>query len=398
MKELAELRVAEWQRLLAAARRRLERTGGEPVGSIGLTDPSDAERRIVDLITDRYHDGSRARRVTVSLGELDRMLRRAYGTGLLAALARIDAPEQAAGMVAALQAALRGRHAGEGWYSAWLGQVSRDGTAARLVRQGQGDLLARAAAVLDRLPARDVPLPVLAEWATGDATALYATPLADLVLWALRLWQGASPPSDRAAERRIWNDAGVLVDDLTSQVLVLNLHVAEEHTVARWLDEAAAAGMPFRATLQQLMSGPLTPQAREIFVCQSPAVVRAAAARMGARCAALVCTEGRASVACRRLLTAAAVAGARIRWHSDFDWAALRMTAAAVHRYAALPWRMGAEDYLEAVRTARDPLRGARAATPWDERLSVGMARAGYAVREDRLVSVLLEDLEPGAL
>jgi uncharacterized protein (TIGR02679 family) len=397
MDELAELRAAEWQRLLAAVRRRLEKTGGEPVGSVGLTDPTDAELRVVDRITDRYGGGHRTRRVTVSLGELDRLLRRAYGTGLLAALARIDAPERPTGTVAALQAALRGRHAGEGWYSAWLGQMSRDGTVARLVRQGQGELLALAAAVLDRLPTKDVPLPVLAEWATGDATALYATPLADLVVRALRLWQGAAEPSDRAAERRIWNDAGVVVDDLTSQVLMLNVRVAEQHTVARWLGDAAAAGLPFRATLQQLMSGPLTPEGGEVFVCQSPAVVRAAAAQLGARCATLVCTEGRASVACRRLLTAAAVAGARIRWHSDFDWAALRMTAAAVHRYAALPWRMGAEDYLQAVRAVHDPLRGARAATPWDERLAVVMAREGRAVREERLVPVLLGDLPAAA-
>ncbi|MCO6006063.1 TIGR02679 family protein [Actinoallomurus purpureus] len=397
MKELAELRAAEWQRLLAAARRRLDKTGGEPVGSAGLTDPTDAERRVVDRITDRYRGGQRPRRVTVSLGELDRMLRRAYGAGLLVALARIDAPERPAGTVAALQAALRGRHAGEGWYSAWLGQMSRDGTVARLVREGQGEVLARAAAVLDRLPANDLPLPVLAEWATGDATALYATPLADLVLRALRLWQGAAPPSDPAVEHRIWDDAGVVVDDLASQVLVLNLRVAEDHALARWLGDAASAGLPFRLTLQQLMSCPPTPEDREIFVCQSTAVVRAAAARLGVRCAALVCTEGRVSVACRRLLTAAAASGARIRWHGDFDWAALRTTAAAVHRYAAVPWRMGAEDYLEAVRAGGDPLCGARAATPWDERLAVEMARERRAVREEHLVPVLLEDLRADA-
>ncbi|MEV0408766.1 TIGR02679 family protein [Actinoallomurus sp. NPDC050550] len=393
MGELAELRAAEWRRLLAAARRRLEKTGGEPVGSIGLTDPSEAECRIVDRITGRYHGGRRARRVTASLGELDRMLRRTYGVGLLAALARIDAPERPVGPAAALQGALRGRHADEGWYSAWLGQMSRDGTVSRLVSQGQGDLLARAAAVLDRLPANDVPLPVLAEWATGDATALYATPLADLVLRALRLWQGAAPPSGRATERRIWNDAGVVVDDLTSQVLVLNLRVAEDHMVARWLGEAASAGLPVRVTLQQLMSGPLTPQGREVFVCQSTAVVRAAAARLGAECAPLVCTEGRVSVACRRVLTAAADAGARIRWHGDFDWAALRMTAGAVHRYGAVPWRMGAEDYLEAVRAGSDPLSGVRVAAPWDERLAAEMAGAGRAVREERLLPLLIEDL-----
>jgi uncharacterized protein (TIGR02679 family) len=388
--EFDELRGAPWRRLLAAARRRLDKTGGEPTGAIGLTDPDDDERWVVERVLGRPGE-VRRRRLTVPMAELDRTLREAYGTGLLAALARLDAPPPPVDRESALQGALRSRHAGDGWFTGWLGEISRDGTVARLVREGNGVLLAQAAAVLDRLPARDVALPVLAEWATGDPTALSGTPLAGLVLRALVLRQGSAPPVGRAAESAVWGDAGVVADDLASQVLVLNLRVIEDHQVARWLNDAASSGVPFRITLHQLVDWPVTPDAGELFVCRSPAVTRAAAAP---GCAPLVCTEDRVSVACRRLLGAAAAAGARLRWHSDFDWTGVRLTAAATARYAAEPWRMGAQDYLDAVAAGgTEPLGGTPSLTPWDERLAAEMTREGRAVREERLLRDLLADL-----
>jgi uncharacterized protein (TIGR02679 family) len=290
---------------------------------------------------------------------------------------------------------MRCRHAGEGWFTGWLGGMSRDGTVKRLVESGHGDLLGWAAAVLDRLPARGVPVPVLAEWATGDASALSGSTLASLVMRALVLWQGAPPPAGRDDERRIWNDAGVLADDLTSQVLVLGLRAREEHAVARWLDDAASAGMPFRLTLQQLMAAQVTPHPAQIFVCESPVVLRAAAAELGAGCGPLICTEGRQSAACGRLLSAAA--GTRINWRNDFDWPGLRMTAAAIERYSALPWRMSTEDYLDALETGTDdPLEGTRTVAPWDARLTATMAREHRAAREEWLLPTLLADLRGG--
>jgi hypothetical protein len=54
LREYDELRGEGWTRLLAAARRRLERTGSALDGDIGLTGPSEAERRTVIGITGRY--------------------------------------------------------------------------------------------------------------------------------------------------------------------------------------------------------------------------------------------------------------------------------------------------------------------------------------------------------
>jgi uncharacterized protein (TIGR02679 family) len=387
MGEFDELRGEGWRRLLAAARRRLDKTGGELKGSVALAYPTDEERQVL-----RREPGPH--RIAVTLVDLDATLRQAYGVGLCKALAWLERPGQPEDLRGAFEAAMRCRHAGEGWFTGWLGRLSRDGTARRLVQRGDGDLLGWAAAVLDRLPAKDVPMPVLAEWATGDPTALSGTTLADLVIRALVLWQGAPPPVGREAERRIWADSGVLADDLASQVLVLGVRLTGEHPVAGWLAGAASAGMPFRLTLHQLMTGPVTTATGPMYVCANPVVLRAAAAELGADCAPLVCTEGRPSVACDRLLGAAT--GNRIHWHTDFDWPGLRRTAAAIERYDAVPWRMGEEDYLDALATGgSEPLEGTRALTPWDERLAATMIREHRAVREERLLPALLADLRP---
>ena len=389
MADFDELREEEWRRLLAAARRRLDKTGGEVTGSVALAYPSEDEQRLVERVTGGR---PRTRRPTVELTELDHTLRTAYGVGLRKALAWLDHPGQPADVRSALEAAMRCRHAGEGWFTGWLSGLSRDGTVKRLVRRGDGDLLGWAAAVLDRLPARDVPLPVLAEWATGDATALSGKPLAGLVLRALVLWQGAPTPTGRDDERRVWGDAGVLADDLFSQVLVLGVRAREDHGVGSWLGEAASAGMPFRLTLQQLVAEPVSPLPGPLFVCESPVVLRAAAAELGPGCAPLVCTEGHLSAACDRLLRAAR--GSTINWRNDFDWPGVRMTAAANARYAATPWRMATSDYLDALETgAGDPLRGTRTAAPWDSRLASTMAQEDRAAREEWLLPALLGDL-----
>ena len=52
--DLTDLRGAGWKRLLGAARRNLERTGGALDHSIGLNSPSEAGRRLVIGITGSY--------------------------------------------------------------------------------------------------------------------------------------------------------------------------------------------------------------------------------------------------------------------------------------------------------------------------------------------------------
>jgi len=111
----------------------------------------------------------------------------------------------------------------------------------------------------------------------------------------------------------------------------------------------------------------------------------------------LVCTEGQPSIACDRLLRSAAGAGVRILWRNDFDWDGVRMTAAALTRYAAEPWRMGVDDYCAALEGGdSEPLKGAAVAASWDAALSAAMAQEGRAIMEERLIPRLLDDLRRG--
>jgi hypothetical protein len=86
---------AGWNRLLAAARRKLEKTSGVLDGSVGVTSPTDAERRVIIGATGRYQSAE-AKSLRVKLTELDDALRDAYGHGLLAVLAERDGPVRAA--------------------------------------------------------------------------------------------------------------------------------------------------------------------------------------------------------------------------------------------------------------------------------------------------------------
>jgi uncharacterized protein (TIGR02679 family) len=390
-----------WQRLLAAARRRLERTGGELTGSIGLSRPTEAERRVIIGITGR-HRGADVATLRVDLSQVDDAIHDGYGVGLLTALATKDGPVRNRPVERAEEESARGHaladararcraHSDTPWFEAWLQALLIDGTATRLVRRGEADQLGWAAEVLNRLPAPDLPLPVLAEWATGNTKALSGTPLATLVLRALVLREGRPTPTNSEQRRALWESAGVVMDDLASQVLVLNLPTDDTHVVAGWLRDAASFGIPFRLTLHQLTADPLTVAAPEIYVCENPAVLRAAAAELAESCAPLICSEGQPSAACHKLLAAAR---ARIRWRGDFDWTGLRTTATAVTRYQAIPWRMAATDYCTALDTGdSEPLKGTAAPSPWDPQLADEMTERGRAVMEERLIPALLGDL-----
>ncbi len=54
----------------------------------------------------------------------------------------------------------------------------------------------------------------------------------------------------------MWDLSNVIVDDLSSRVLVLNV-AAEGTGLAEWLTDAARYGTPFQVTLHQLVSHPI---------------------------------------------------------------------------------------------------------------------------------------------
>jgi uncharacterized protein (TIGR02679 family) len=389
----------EW--LVERLRRRLE-LGQDLTGSVTLADADPQQRRAAGKLLGRAPRPGRA--LTLPLGSLEVRLRDSgIAPDLRAAVEALTGPVTSRVEVRTAEDAERERlrslregslHSGEAWYRSWSAAIESDGSITARIRTGRSDEIAQAVAVLDRLPASDLPIPVLAEAATGDTKALSATGLERLVLRALATRSGRPAPKSRTEARELWAEAGVVVDDLSSQVLLLGVRARERHLIGRWMDEAAGDGLPIRLTLHQMLRYPCTAAGRDLFVCENPAVMRTAATELGADCAPLICTEGEAFHACLRFVAAAAEAGTRIHWRGDFDWTGIRTTTTAIRRWGATPWRMSQSDYRTALALGEaEPLRGRPSPSRWDPELAEAMTAAGMAVMEERLLRVLLADL-----
>jgi uncharacterized protein (TIGR02679 family) len=395
---------AELSWLVDRIRAKLER-GERLDGTVTLVGATTAQRRAVARLLGR--NPGRGTSLSVPLPEVaTELFRAAAAPNLRAAVEELGGPvrDLAAERAADLRrfgdtlGTLRSSNlAGLSWYREWMDAIRRDGTATKLLRQGHADLLQQAAAVLEQLPAdTEPPIPVLSSLAaavTGDEHALTEGPLAGLVLRALAIREGVQAPVGRDAVDALWSGAGMVADELASQVLVLNVRAGGQ-PVGRWLTEAADEGQPFRLTLGQLLKYPVLPFDIDLYVCANSAVLRAAADQLGPRSPALVCTEGEPSVACNRLLRAAVSSGSAVRWHADFSWTGLRSTAAAVRHVGARPWRMDSGDFQSALSAGgSEPLKGRPEPSPWDPRLTEQMQRSGRMIAEDRLVPALISDL-----
>ena len=396
----------EYRRLLAAARRSLERTGGSLEGSVSVSSPDDAERKAIIGITGQYRDAG-VSRLTVRLAVLDSHVREATGDGLAALLETLDGAPLSdrpgerlrveAGVEAVVRCVEESFLAFFDWYGDWITELRRDGTLTRLVNAGEQGRAAQAVRVLEAMDGRPSPvlLQSLAAEVTGDSHALDGgTTLCTLVLRALALRLGAARPASAQDRHELWDAFDVIVDDLASRVLVLGLP-AEGDGLGEWLSSAAARGVPFYATLHQIVTMPVQTWAPAVYVCENPGVLRAAAQALGSSCAPLVCTEGRPSTAFHRLAACVVAGGGELRYHGDFDWPGMAIASAVMARHGAVPWRMSASDYLAGVRADADhvPLSGAVARTPWDERLAKAMTEMGRAVYEETVLDALLSDL-----
>ncbi|AKU92738.1 TIGR02679 family protein [Vulgatibacter incomptus] len=351
--------------------------------------------------------------IRISLDELDRQLRAsAVEAGLDEVLEALGGPlvnRRALRAATAIERELlwegAARAVGERpELRAWLDDLRRHGLvsrAAHALSVGEEVVLERAIAAASRLPASGLALAVLAAETTGDAHALDAgSPLGGLVLRAAaRIAGWHEPPSTAAPRRALWGEVGIVCDPLSAQVLVLGLCLQGEGRLSRRLRDAALDGEPQRLTLREIGGRDLRPDpAGEIFVCENPSVVAAAADRLGARSGPLVCTEGVPSTAALGLLRELARGGARLRVRGDFDWAGLRIGGQVLREAGGQPWRFCADDYLASLGTgAGRELEGAAGASPWDPALASAMARHGTAVYEEQLLDLLLRDLEVGS-
>jgi uncharacterized protein (TIGR02679 family) len=398
----------EYARLLAAARRSLERTGGSLSASVTVNHPDDAERKAIIGITGQYRAEGSAQ-IGVRLTDLDRAVHEATGGGLIELLERLGPPLKdrpadrrrlADGREAAVRSAEDSFLNDRDWYQAWLTEITADGTLTRLVNAAEAHRIGHAVRVLEAVERRTEPaqLAELAAATTGDTKALnHGTTLATLVLRALAIRASVAKPATTEQRRDLWDAHGVIVDDLASRVLVLNL-AAGGDGLGEWLTDAKARGVPFYVTLQQLVAMPVAPTVAAepvVSVCENPAVLRRAAAALGSRSRPLICTEGQPSTAFHRLAAAVTANGGQLRYHGDFDWPGIAIANAVIRRHNATPWRLSAADYREAVREDADhvKLSGPPQPTPWDPPLTDLMSATARAVYEESVADPLIADL-----
>lgn len=357
-------------------------------------------------------------RVRVPVDELDEVLRTSkVGAGLrevlealggelrdLAAARRAEQEELEA-MWARARAKPRIQSRPE--LAAWLDDLRRGGLLARAaasLEMPPSQVLDLAFRVIGELPARGIPLAVLSVECTGDPHALDdGKPLSGLVLRACsRIVGSEAVPADSSARRRLWAELGVHCDPLSSDVLVLGLRPEGSSLLAKHLREAASAGEPRKITLREISQSPIEKLlAERVFVCENPSVVAAAADRLGASCAPLVCTQGVPSVAVWTLLEGLARGGAQVLFHCDFDWGGIRIGNLLAARLQTASWAFSSDDYLAAV--ARAPelrnLAGSPVEASWDAELSGEMIKTGKAVYEEDVMEELMGQLsEAGRL
>ena len=247
--------------------------------------------------------------------------------------------------------------------------------------------------VLARLPAAAVTRSHLAAQLLGDAHALDpGSPVATIVLAVLR--RARADDDDYQGEetvRELWAAAGVLVNELARPALVLNL--------PRHAGVDCANGEPGYLSLRALLrSAPVWDVAqRDVYVCENPNLVAIAADTLGRYCAPLVCTDGMPAAAQRTILLQLAAAGARLRYHGDFDWPGIAIANTVVDMVGAVPWRFDAADYCAALERnigASRPLAGNPVQARWGSALTAAMQAQGRAIDEEALAGELLGDLD----
>lgn len=388
--------------LVTRVRRRMER--GQPLDtSVTLAAATGAQRAAVQRLLGRPpRPGST---LSVSLPAVDAIVRRsgACADGLAAAVVTLTGDLVDRGAVVeererawrAAFASVEDVVAGRPELADWLDGIRRTGLVRRLAGTPEAavPLLADLTAVIRQLPAAGELRASFAARVCRGAHALDDDrPLATLALGAARALSGIADGSGAQWRREVWASVGVLCDDVSSTVLTLGLSGDTTSATGRALAALREAGQPAVLTLRQLVRDPPALSARRVFVCENPAVVSAAADRLGAHCAPLVCTGGQPGVAAVHLLRELTDTGAELHYHGDFDWGGVRIANTVFARLTAKPWRFETADY-RAVADRGHPLSGTPVAARWDRDLATAMRAAQVAVEEEHVLDDLLADL-----
>lgn len=398
--------------VLDAIRRQYGRGDTVLAGAVSLRSPTQAQREAVDRLLGRRPTSGKT--IVVRLDQLGRLVVHARMAETLQ-----EAVEALAGPLVD-QRAMRSQSDAQ-WASlfadaanslgddplrrSWLDGIRSGGLLRRLSGgdfERANSLMNSAVAIVNRLPEQGILLARLAAEVAGDSHALDAgSPLCSLTIRAAALIAGEEQWSSTEARRRCWDAVGVVCDELSAPVLVLNLCGDDRSLTGKTLSLFAEHGEPCRLTTGLLIRHPWFPPAinalSPVYVCENRNVLAAAARSLGRRSSPVVCIDGQPSTAAHLLLSSLSRAGVQLRYHGDFDWGGIRIANLAMRRYGAQLWRMSAGDYIAAARTGGVRLAGNPVAAEWDEALSNAMCSKRMAVHEERIVALLLQDLDRSA-
>jgi uncharacterized protein (TIGR02679 family) len=379
------------RRVWEVLRERLEAKGLRVEGRIVLGGLSREERHAVSGLLGR---GVTRDRVSVDLAALDADLVARSGVGGLVAVVEHatgtplrDRPGERARNAAHREAPIELARAllpADPWLQTWIQDVRRSGVLARATDATAA--VRTAAAALARLPGPGMSRTELAVAAGGHAHALDdGTTAAALVLRALAVQAGEPVPATTSARRDLWERSGVRVDLVSATCLTLGLR-GHSGSVAARLDLAADAGDPVHLTAWDLRRCTLrVPEV--VLVCENPRVLEAVAEQGGRM--PVVCTSGQPALVVVDVL--AALRGAELRYHGDFDWAGIAIANRLVAEAGVTPWRMSAADYERGLAGATLPLVGTPVEPAWDPELGAAMRHHGVAVHEEAVLPDLLD-------
>lgn len=283
------------------------------------------------------------------------------------------------------------------WVHAWLAYLKRTGM---LKKQSNGNLdraqtfLHQIIKAAQLLPHKGILLKELAVKVAGDAHLFdHGNGELTLLLKLAGCW-GQEAEGRPASERECLRAMGVQEDVLSSMVLTYGLRCSGNEGLGQILNLATQAGQPIWLTFRQLQDQETQILAQAVYICENPAVVQAAADRLGQDCKPLICLSGKPHGAARLLLSGLQEQGVTLYIHTDFDKAGLDIVAQIKAQFNAIPWRMSAQDYQAVdkhlpLHQSDRPIKAS-----WCPELADAMNEAGKALHEEAVLDQLLADLE----
>lgn len=388
----------------AGLARRLERNGHAWRGTVSVKALSSSARGVLWSLV------GTPGRATVDMSTLESVLV-ALGVGddLADALGALGAPVSTRPGEARVERARRaeGRSTArrlvaswpESWAATWIDELVAAGVLAGYGPDDAAELVTSVRRVLDAIEVGPASISRidLAANVLGSSHALDpGTRVERAITRALShlIAEAAGEPVGSAELDDPWMQLGVHRSLVSGAALTWRLPLLGSEPIASAVRTCDDLSVPFVVTRLVLETVELTFDGdADVLVVENPRVLEFAAQRGAST--PMICANGNPSTTVNQLIDGVLSAGAQLRYHGDFDVAGLAMCARMQAR-GVEPWRMGAVDYLVALRAAE--LQGValpvdRApcdATPWDPGLRDVFDDHRLIVHEERLLDAIV--------